>query len=31
LSLWQGGLPIGAVPHQGWITMRTTDPDEMGI
>jgi alpha-amylase/alpha-mannosidase (GH57 family) len=29
LSLWQGGLPIGAMPHQGWITMRTTDPGEM--
>ena len=28
-SLWQGGLPIDAVPHQGWIEMRTTDPAEM--
>ena len=29
LSLWQGGLPLDAVPQQGWINMRTTDPDEM--
>ena len=28
-SLWQGGLPMDAVPHQGWIEMRTTDPLEM--
>jgi hypothetical protein len=28
-SLWQGGLPIDAVPHQGWIEMQTTDPREM--
>jgi alpha-amylase/alpha-mannosidase (GH57 family) len=28
-SLWQGGLPIDAVPQQGWIEMRTTDPVEM--
>ena len=25
-SLWQGGLPIDAVPQQGWIEMKTTDP-----
>jgi alpha-amylase/alpha-mannosidase (GH57 family) len=30
LSLWQGGLPIDAIPHQGWIQMRTTDPLELG-
>ena len=28
-SLWQGGLPIDAVPQQGWIEMKTTDPVEM--
>jgi alpha-amylase/alpha-mannosidase (GH57 family) len=28
-SLWQGGLPIDAVPEQGWIEMKTTDPEEM--
>ena len=29
LSLWQGGLPIDAVPQQGWLEMKTTDPREM--
>ena len=29
LSLWQGGLPVEAVPQQGWIEMTTTDPIEM--
>jgi alpha-amylase/alpha-mannosidase (GH57 family) len=28
-SLWQGGLPIDAVPQQGWIELKTTDPVEM--
>ena len=28
-SLWQGGLPIDAVPQQGWIEMKTTDPEEL--
>jgi hypothetical protein len=28
-SLWQGGLPFDAIPHQGWIEMRTTNPAEM--
>jgi hypothetical protein len=28
-SLWQGGLPMDAVPQQGWISMRTTDPKEL--
>ena len=28
-SLWQGGLPIDAVPQQGWIEMKTTDPVEL--
>jgi hypothetical protein len=30
LSLWQDGLPIDAAPQQGWITLLTTDPREMG-
>jgi hypothetical protein len=29
LSLWQGGLPMDAVPQQGWLEMRTTDPGEL--
>ncbi len=29
-SLWQGGLPIDAVPQQGWLEMSTTEPAEMG-
>jgi len=29
-SLWQGGLPMDAVPQQGWIAMRTTDPARIG-
>ena len=29
LSLWQGGLPIDALPQQGWLEMRTTDPAEL--
>jgi hypothetical protein len=29
LSLWRSGLPIDAVPVQGWLTMRTTNPTEM--
>lgn len=28
-SLWQGGLPIDAVPQQGWIEMPTTDPAQI--
>jgi len=28
-SLWQGGLPIDAVPQHGWIEMKTTDPEEL--
>jgi alpha-amylase/alpha-mannosidase (GH57 family) len=28
-SLWQGGLPMDAVPQQGWLEMRTTDPARM--
>jgi alpha-amylase/alpha-mannosidase (GH57 family) len=29
LSLWHGGLPVDAVPHQGWLEMATTSPVEM--
>jgi hypothetical protein len=29
LSLWQGGLPVDAVPQQGWLEMRTTSPSDM--
>ena len=28
LSLWQGGLPVDAVPQQGWLEMRSTDPEQ---
>ncbi|HUP04047.1 MAG TPA: glycoside hydrolase family 57 protein [Bryobacteraceae bacterium] len=28
-SLWQGGLPVDAVPQQGWLEMPTTDPRGM--
>jgi hypothetical protein len=28
-SLWQAGLPLDAVPQQGWLEMRTTEPLEM--
>ena len=26
-SLWEGGLPVDAIPHQGWLEMKSTDPD----
>ena len=29
LSLWQGGLPMDAIPQQGWLELKTTDPDEL--
>jgi alpha-amylase/alpha-mannosidase (GH57 family) len=29
-SLWQGGLPMDAIPQQGWLDMKTTDPVLMG-
>jgi len=29
VSLWQGGLPVDAVPQQGWLEMPTTDPAKM--
>ena len=28
-SLWHSGLPIDAVPQQGWLEMPTTNPAEM--
>ncbi|MBV9505583.1 MAG: glycoside hydrolase [Acidobacteriia bacterium] len=31
LSFWQGGLPMDAVPQQGWIVMSTTDPRELSV
>jgi len=30
LSLWQGGLPMDAVPHAGWIDLQTTNPALIG-
>jgi alpha-amylase/alpha-mannosidase (GH57 family) len=27
-SLWQGGLPLEAIPQQGWLRMLTTNPEE---
>jgi len=30
-SLWQGGLPMDAVPQQGWIEMPTTEPVEWSV
>ena len=29
LSLWAAGLPVDAVPQQGWLEMHTTDRQEM--
>jgi hypothetical protein len=29
LSLWQGGLPLDAVPQQGWIDLPTTNPKDL--
>ena len=26
VSLWQGNLPLDAVPEQGWLELRSTDP-----
>jgi hypothetical protein len=25
ISLWQGGLPLGSLPHEGWLELSTTD------
>ena len=29
-SLWQGGLPMDAIPQQGWLELPTTDPAVVG-
>jgi hypothetical protein len=29
-SIWQGGLPIDAIPQQGWLELPTTDPAAVG-
>jgi alpha-amylase/alpha-mannosidase (GH57 family) len=29
LSLWGAGLPVDAVPQQGWLELHSTNPDEM--
>jgi hypothetical protein len=29
-SIWQAGLPIDAVPQQGWLELPTTDPEKVG-
>jgi alpha-amylase/alpha-mannosidase (GH57 family) len=28
ISLWQGGLPLGTLPHEGWLQLSTADPAE---
>jgi hypothetical protein len=30
-SLWQGGLPMDAVPQQGWIEMPLADPADWAV
>jgi hypothetical protein len=30
-SLWQGGLPMDAVPQQGWIEMPSADPEDWAV
>ncbi|HLH17514.1 MAG TPA: glycoside hydrolase family 57 protein [Bryobacteraceae bacterium] len=27
-SIWQGGLPLEAIPQQGWLRMPTTNPED---
>jgi alpha-amylase/alpha-mannosidase (GH57 family) len=29
-SVWQGGLPVDAVPQQGWLELKTTDVAKLG-
>lgn len=29
-SIWQGGLPVDAVPQQGWLELSSTDPAKVG-
>src|ERR1039457_2725733 len=31
LSLWQDGLPLDAVPQQGWLEVSTTEPSDWGF
>lgn len=31
LSLWQDGLPLDAVPQQGWLEVSTAEPSEWGF
>ena len=26
ISPWQGGLPLGTLPHEGWLQLATTEP-----
>ena len=26
ISLWQGGLPLGTLPHEGWLQLDTAEP-----
>jgi alpha-amylase/alpha-mannosidase (GH57 family) len=28
MSLWQGGLPVGTLPQEGWLELSTADPAE---
>jgi hypothetical protein len=28
ISLWQGGLPLGSLPHDGWLELSTADTAE---
>jgi len=28
ISLWQGGLPLGTLPHEGWLHMATAEPGD---
>jgi hypothetical protein len=29
LSVWQSGLPVEALPPQGWIELSTSEPTDM--
>jgi hypothetical protein len=31
LSLWQNGLPLDALPQQGWLDVSTAEPSEWGF
>ncbi len=30
ISLWQGGLPLGTLPYEGWLQMPTAEPGNWG-